>query len=245
MSDPDIDPGVAYAGEQFRIWREKHRSPRITRRGLYAEKLISPKALADFEAGKSWPRTKMRAALEARVGLPPGKIDEWRVAGRDIGSRTAIVPTQDLMVSAIQVAVSAVASGAASVPPPTDEGYWPVVVASLRELRKLDSTITAAARVTPTAEVLGALRTVRRIFDQLVRAAAVDRPGEFGPQLYVTRTGAQMSTDEATEVANAAHLVAADGTLVEKITEAEISAVEACQVQPHPRVQALLDQLQA
>lgn len=229
MSDPISDPAKAFAGAQFRVARKE---AEVTQVELYDEKLISPAALSHFENGLSWPRAKMQAKLEDRIGLPAGQIEAWRRAYRPAESSGSIVPTSDLMVSmvsALQVAVSAVESGIASMPDAASADYLPAAINNLRELRKLDDTVAAAARVAPSAQVLGTLRKVRGHYDQLLRAVAAARPRELGPRLYVARTAMQMSAAEAAATAG--------------VDESTINDVESCQVPARAEIHALLDSL--
>ena len=223
MSGEVNDPAKAFAGAQFRVARRKKG---LSQRQLYAEKLISPAALSHFEKGLSWPRARMQTKLEERIGLPAGQIEAWRRGYRGPESSVSTLPTEHLMVAALQVAVSGVESGIAAIPAPDDPGYWNAVLSNLRDLRKLDTTVAAAARVVSSVEVLGTLRAVRRRYDELIRAAAVARPHEVGPQLYVARTAAQMSTDEAAAAAG--------------VAESTINDVESCQIEAPREVQALL-----
>ena len=96
----------------------------------------------------------------------------------------------------------------------------------LRDLRRLDSTVVSAARVSPTEAVLTQLRTVRRVYDRVIRAASIARPDEYGPQLYLARTSGQMSIEEAAAAAG--------------VSDEMITAVESCQVEAPPEVRALL-----
>ena len=64
------------------------------------------------------------------------------------------------------------------------------------------------------------------MYDGVIRAVAAARPSEYGPQLYLARTSAQMSVQEAAAAAG--------------VSEEMITAVESCQVQAPPEVRALL-----
>ena len=223
MSDVELDPGIEFAGAQFAMWRKKKR---VTQRQLMDEKIISQAPLVHFENGRSWPRERTRAKLEERLGLPAGQIANWRYGNAAPATADAMPLRTDVMVAALDIAVQAVTTDAQRLPPPDDPGYWSAVVETLRNLRKLDTTVTAAARTTAVEPVLAQLRTVRRTYDGLVRAIAAARPDERGPQLYVARTAAQMSVPEAAAAAG--------------VPEPMIVAVESCQIQAPPQIQALL-----
>ncbi|WP_079580436.1 helix-turn-helix domain-containing protein [Mycobacteroides abscessus] len=226
MADEAADPARVYASAQFREAREK---AEVKRSELRDEKLISEAALISFELGRSWPRTKMQAQLEERIGLPAGQIEAWRREFRGPETQVAIVPTQDVIVDALRLALRGVEAEIEALPPPHDEGFWPAAHNGLRALAKLDSTAGAAARISPTVDVLAVLRTVRRRYDATLRMIAAACPDEFGPALYVARTGAQMSIDEAAEAAG--------------VSTSIINEIESCQADPPPRVQELLSQL--
>lgn len=226
VSGEETDPGVAFAGSQFALWRRKKG---VTQRQLMDEKIISQAPLVNFEKGRSWPRERTRAALEQRVGLPAGQITRWRYGDAARATASAMPLRTDLMVAALDIAVQAVLTQADRVPDPASADYWPAVVESLRELRKLDATVSAAARTSPSDAVLTHLRAVRRCYDRLMRAAAAADPDQVGPQLYVARTAAQMSTQEAAQIAG--------------VPEPTINAVESCQIEPDPQIRGLLARL--
>ena len=214
---------MEFAGAQFAAWRKKMG---VTQRQLADEKVISQAPLVHFERGRSWPRERMRAKLEERLGLPAGQIAKWRYGFDAPAKQTAIPGRMDFIVPALEMAVQAISSAVESLPPPDDPQYWPEVVTQLRDLRKLDGTVVAAARVSPTEAVLTQLRTVRRVYDRVIRAASIARPDEYGPQLYLARTSAQMSIAEAAAAAG--------------VSDEMITAVESCQVEAPPEVRALL-----
>lgn len=226
VADEAYDPARVYASAQFREARE---NAQVKRSELRDEKLISEAALISFELGRSWPRAKMQALLEERVGLPPGQIETWRREFRGLDTQVPIVPTQDVIVDALRLALHGVETEVAALPPPEDARFWPAALNSLAALAKLDSTAGAAARVSPTMDVLAVLRTVRRRYDATLRMIAAARPEEFGPKLYVARTEAEMSIDEAASAAG--------------VSTAVINEIESCQAEPPAKVQALLSQL--
>src|SRR5262245_5406682 len=186
------------AGAQFAAWRKKMG---VTQRQLMSEKIISHVALRQFEQGNSWPRERMRARLEERLGLPPGQIADWRYEHGAPARARAIPGSIEVMISALEMAVESIATATETLPAPEDPQDWPKVVPRLRDLRKLDATVVSAARVSPTEAVLTRLRTVRRVYDRVIRAAAIARPDEYGPKLYLARTSAQMSIEEAAAAA--------------------------------------------
>ena len=214
---------MEFAGAQFAAWRKKMG---VTQRQLADEKVISQAPLVHFERGRSWPREGMRATLEERLGLPAGQIAKWRYGFESPTKPTAIPGRIDFIVPALEMAVQSIAKSAEMLPSPDDLQYWPVLVDTLRDLRRLDATVVSAARVSPTEAVLTQLRAVRRIYDAVIRAAAIARPDEYGPQLYLARMSAQMSNEEAAAAAG--------------VSEEMITAVESCQVEAPPEVRALL-----
>ena len=228
MSGTNGDPGMEFAGAQFAAWRKKQR---VTQRQLMGEKIISHVALRQFEQGHSWPREGMRARLEERLGLPAGQIADWRYEHGAPAKARAIPGSIEVMVAALEMTVERIAKSAETLPAPDDPRYWSVVVETLRDLRKVDATVVSASRVSPTEAVLTQLRTVRRVYDAVIRAAAIARPDEYGPQLYLARTSAQMSVEEAAAAAG--------------VSEEIISGVESCQVEAPPEIRGLLLRLGA
>lgn len=223
MSSVERDPGVEFAGAQLASWRKKKG---VTQRRLMDEKIISQAPLVHFENGRSWPRERTRAKLEERLGLPAGQIADWRYGNAGPATADAMPLRTDVMVAALDIAVQAVQADVLAIPPAKEADYWPAVVKALRDLRKLDATVTAAARTAPVEAVLSQLRSVRRSYDGLLRAAAEERPEEQGPQLYVARTAAQMSVQEAAAAAG--------------VPEPMVAAVESCQIEAPPQIVALL-----
>jgi hypothetical protein len=65
----------------------------------------------------------------------------------------------------------------------------------------------------------------------VIRAAAIARPDEYGPQLYLARTSAQMSIEEAAAAAG--------------VSEEIIAGVESCQIEAPPEIRGLLLRLGA
>ena len=160
---------MEFAGAQFAIWRKKKG---VTQRQLMDEKIISQAPLVHFENGRSWPRERTRAKLEQRLGLPAGQIANWRYGNAAPATADAMPLRTDVMVAALDIALQAVTSDVQNLPRAEDPRYWSAVVKTLRDLRKLDATVTAAARTTPVEAVLAQLRTVRRTYDRLLRAIA-------------------------------------------------------------------------
>ena len=103
MSGTEGDPGIEFAGTQFAAWRKKMG---VTQRQLADEKLISQAPLVHFERGRSWPRERMRAKLEERLGLPPGQIAKWRYGFEAPAKQNAIPGRIDFIVPALEMAVA-------------------------------------------------------------------------------------------------------------------------------------------
>lgn len=219
----EVDPGIEFAGSQFAAWRKKKG---VTQRQLSDEKLISQAPLVNFERGRSWPRERMRARLEQRLELKPGQIAEWRYGYGSPAKQSAIPGRIDFMLPALEVAVQSIAPAVSGLPVVDDPNYWPAVVKTLRDVRKIDSTVSAVARMSPSETTMGLLRTVRDVYDDVLRAAGAARPDEYGPQLYIARTAAQMSIAEAAAAAG--------------VSDEVIVAVESCQVEAPPEIRALL-----
>lgn len=157
---------MEFAGAQFAAWRKQNG---VTQRQLMSEGLISHVSLRHFEQGRSWPRERMRAKLEERLGLPPGQILQWREGvcaaepdPQDVGGIAVIGP-------ALEVAVRRLASAVDDLPASSNAGYWSAATVVLRDLQTIDGAVAAAVRMSPSDAMTALLLSVRGLHDDLVQ----------------------------------------------------------------------------
>lgn len=202
MEDDASDPGIARAGAAVAARR---RELDIKQRNLAKYKIINAGALIAFEKGRSWPRERTRAKLEEVLQWPAGTIASIRYGGPVPGA--APEPVADdgaasLIVDAVEVAMKTFGAAIESLPADDDPDFPDRAAVILGDLRKLETVVARAAqRSRGTPDVVLALRTVRRRYDDLMFRAAAGPSATLGQRLYAARRRANLS---AAETANAA-----------------------------------------
>ncbi len=201
--DEDVsDPGIVRAGAAVAARR---RELDIKQRNLAKYKIINAGALISFEKGRSWPRERTRAKLEEILQWPAGTIATIRYGGAVPGA--APEPATDsgaasLIVGAVEVAMKTFGAAIESLPPDDDPEFADRATVILADLRKLEAVVARAAQSSRgIPDVVLALRTVRRRYDDLVFRAAAGPGATLGQRLYAARRRANLS---AAETANAA-----------------------------------------
>ena len=202
MDEDAGDPGIARAGAAVAARR---RELDIKQRNLAKYKIINAGALIAFEKGRSWPRERTRAKLEELLQWPAGTIATIRYGGPVPG--TTPEPAADdgaasLIVGAVEVAMKTFGAAIDSLPDDDDPAFPDRATVILGDLRKLEAVVARAAqRSRGTPDVVLALRTVRRRYDDLMFRAAAGPAATLGQRLYAARRRANLS---AAETANAA-----------------------------------------
>jgi transcriptional regulator with XRE-family HTH domain len=198
------DPGIARAGAAVAARR---RELDIKQRNLAKYKIINAGALIAFEKGRSWPRERTRAKLEEVLQWPAGTIATIRYGGAVPGSAPeppADDGTASLFAGTVDVAMTTLGAAIESLPPADHPDFSARATVILADLRKLESVVARAAqRSRGTADVVLALRTVRRAYDDLMFRAAAAAGATLGQRLYAARRRANLT---AAETANAAGL---------------------------------------
>lgn len=202
------DPGVVRAGSAAAARR---RELAISQRRLAADGIINAGALIAFEKGRSWPRTRTRAKLEEVLHWPSGTIARIRRGQAPPGEAPAPPPPSDgaaadgsvsLIAQAVVAAVDGCSLAAAALPPADDPTFSRRAAPILADLRRLETIAVRAARITRmTPELINALSTVRRQFDELMTRGADAPNALLAQRLYTTRRRAKLS---ALETAHAA-----------------------------------------
>lgn len=212
------DPGMARAGAAAAARR---RELGISQRSLAADGIINAGALIAFEKGRSWPRERTQAKLEQVLQWPAGTIARIRrgrpdggeviteVAVPDAGNEPAAAPHSDAPTSLIAQAIVAAVDGCglaiAALPPADDpqfSGRATPILADLRQLEAIAVRATRISRITP--ELIKALGTVRRHYDELMTLGATAPGAPLGQRLYAARRRANLSPGETAEAAGVA-----------------------------------------
>lgn len=220
------DPGRARAGAAVAARR---RQLGISQRGLAADGVITAAALIAFEKGRSWPRERTRRQLESVLQWEPGSIERIRrgesvdghVAGPALGDDSS------LLVVALTAAAHALTSVIEALPAPSAADFAARATAALADLRQLESVASKAARVGPaTPELLKALATIRRDYDELMLATAKHPDATLGQRVYAVRRLNALSDAEMAQASGVAEEV-----IVKVQAEQPISATEAAALQ--------------
>lgn len=226
----ETDPGIQRAGAAVAARRDQLG---IAQRELARNKIMNAGALIAFEKGRSWPRKQTLLKLEDVLGWPPGTITRIRHGGSAPDDESTEVITNTvhapLMAQAVELALNNIATMTETLPPPADPEFGKRAAGILADLRKLEAVAANAARTAiGTPEVVMALSTVRKRYDELMMRAARGPDATLGQRLYAARRRAGLTVDES---ANAA------GVPVEVVTLAESEGAVA------PQSAAAIEQL--
>lgn len=241
-SDDDISngqtneqyPGVVRAGAAVAARR---RELGISQRSLAADGIINAGALIAFEKGRSWPHDRTRTKLEQVLQWPPGTIARIR-RGEPATSKVATeaVSADDatsLIAQAVAAAVNGCGLAVASLPPAQDAAFSARAAPILADLRKLESIVLQAGRANRiTPELVKALGTVRRIYDELMTLGAKAPGATLAQRLYAARRQANLTIPETAQAA---------GVPEETIVRAE--ANEALPANTADAIEALINQI--
>ncbi|WP_299557225.1 FHA domain-containing protein [uncultured Mycolicibacterium sp.] len=204
------DEGIKRAGAA--VARRRQRLG-ISQRRLAAEKIVNAGALIAFEKGRSWPRRSTREKLEEILQWPRGTIERIRQGGPvpdddtpPADDRTEAVTTNivqaPLMAQAIEIALRGLAARIESVETLPEAGRREAIRQMLDEIRHLEDLATDAARsATRAPDVALALSDVRRTYHGLMMRAAQMPDATRGQKLYAARQEAQLTPEEAANVA--------------------------------------------
>src|SRR5215213_7264344 len=116
MPDDAQAPGSLRAGAAYAARRQELH---ITQRELARKGIITASSLIAFEKGRSWPRERTRATLEEIVRWPAGTLAAIAAGGDVPGSsddRFADTSEQNVIVSAVEVAMSSVNAAIVNLP---------------------------------------------------------------------------------------------------------------------------------
>ncbi|WP_233148078.1 MULTISPECIES: transcriptional regulator [unclassified Mycobacterium] len=212
------DPGVVRAGAAAAARR---RELGISQRSLAADGIINAGALIAFEKGRSWPRERTQAKLEQVLQWPAGTIARLRrgqAGGADVkleaaapDAREAVTPAAhsdaptSLIAQAIVAAVDGCGLAIAALPPAADPEFIERATPILADLRQLEAIAVRATRISRiTPELIKALATVRRHYDELMTVGAGAPGAPLAQRLYAARQRANLSTLETAQAAGVA-----------------------------------------
>ncbi|HZC53158.1 MAG TPA: transcriptional regulator [Mycobacterium sp.] len=216
ISEPD--PGVVRAGAAAAARR---RELGISQRSLAADGIINAGALIAFEKGRSWPRERTQAKLEQVLQWPAGTIARLRrgqtgeaevkpgaaaPGGREADTEAphSDAPTS-LIAQAIVAAVDGCGLAIAALPPADEPEFIERAMPILADLRQLEAIAVRATRISRiTPELIKALATVRRHYDELMTVAANAPGAPLAQRLYAARQTANLSTLETAQAAGVA-----------------------------------------
>ncbi|UXA07111.1 FHA domain-containing protein [Mycobacterium sp. SMC-2] len=209
------DRGMARAGAAAAARR---RELGISQRSLAADGIINAGALIAFEKGRSWPRERTQAKLEQVLQWPAGTIARIRRGEPDAAEAVAEAvapetpraategPHSDAPTSLIAQAIVAAVDGCglaiAALPPADDPEFTERATPILADLRQLEAIAVRATRISRiTPELIKALGTVRRHYDELMTRGATAPDAPLAQRLYAARRRANLSPAETAEAA--------------------------------------------
>ncbi|MGD1283322.1 FHA domain-containing protein [Mycobacterium seoulense] len=234
------DPGMARAGAAAAARR---RELGISQRSLAADGIINAGALIAFEKGRSWPRERTQAKLEQVLQWPEGTIARIRRGQQDAGeaitrdgaAEAAKAPTQttqsdapaSLIAQAIVAAVDGCVLAIAALPAADDPEFTERATPILADLRQLEAIAVRATRISRiTPELIKALGTVRRHYDQLMTLGATAPGAPLAQRLYAARRRANLSPGETAEAAGVTEEMIVRAEADEAVPAAVADAIE-------------------
>lgn len=211
----ESDLGMVRAGAAAAARR---RELGISQRSLATDGIINAGALIAFEKGRSWPRERTQAKLEQVLQWPPGTIARIRrgqpdpgeviaeAAAPGVGEAPEETPHADAPASLIAQAIIAAVDGCglaiAALPPADDAEFAQRATPILADLRQLEAIAIRATRISRiTPDLIKALGTVRRHYDELMTHGASAPGAPLAQRLHAARRRANLSTAETAEAA--------------------------------------------
>lgn len=159
---------------------------------------------------------QLHPGISADTGrTPTGAVDTEDQPDPDEESTEAITPTVQVAVAidAAEIAMRGIYARAAMLPMGDDPQFATEVAALLSELRRLDTSLTNAARgATGRPELAVTLGEVRQTYVEVMRRAARAPAATLGQRLFVARHRCQLTVQET---ANAAGVTDQDVTNAE------------------------------
>lgn len=247
--DNETDPGLVRAGAAAAARR---RELDISQRSLAADGIINAGALIAFEKGRSWPRERTRAKLEAVLQWPRGTIARIREGDRAVPQQDlpTVPPTPtsppkapaaspspqpsskesgpvSLIAQAVAAAVDTCTLAIAALPQPRDPAFTERAAPILADLRQLETIAVQATRISRiTPELIKALGSVRRLRDKLMTLGATAPDAPLAQRLYAARRRANLSTLETAQAAGVSEETIIRAEAEEALSASDIEAIE-------------------
>ncbi|MCG7594790.1 FHA domain-containing protein (plasmid) [Mycobacterium sp. C3-094] len=193
------DPDIARAGLAV---MERREQLGFSQRRLAEDRVVSQTQLVKLERGTHWPRPGTLAKIESYLRWPPGTIARIRggeLAPDDDDTTEVLSPTVQVavLIDASEIALHGVLRRVAQLPPTDSATFTSDISALLAELRRLERTITTAARTTThRPELLGLLGHIRAARQDMLRAATRAPGATLGQRLATARLHHHLSAAE-------------------------------------------------
>ena len=198
-ADHVADPDIARAGLAV---MERREQLGFSQRRLAEDRVVSQTQLVKLERGTHWPRAGTLAKIESYLRWPPGTIARIRGGGAapdDEDTTEVLSPTVQVavLIDASEIALHGVLRRVAQLPPPDSASFTGDIGALLAELRRLERTITTAARTTThRPELLGLLGHIRAARQDMIRVANRAPGATLGQRLAKARLDHHLSAAE-------------------------------------------------
>lgn len=198
-ADHAADPDIARAGLAV---MERREQLGFSQRRLAEDRVVSQTQLVKLERGTHWPRAGTLAKIESYLRWPPGTIARIRggdAAPDDEDTTEVLSPTVQVavLIDASEIALHGVLRRVAQLPLPDSASFTGDIGALLAELRRLERTITTAARTTThRPELLGLLGHIRAARQDMIRVANRAPGATLGQRLAKARLDHHLSAAE-------------------------------------------------
>lgn len=212
MPDDAPQTGIARAGAAFAARRVE---VGLSQRELARRKVITAANLIAFEKGRSWPREKTRAKMEAAVSWPPGTLARLGAGGKAPDSAAidlngSAIETANMIGGAVQIAglsgvvrlaTDQILARIAGLPADADPQFSTECTKVLADVRALEALTLRAVRSSDgAADMITMLREIRTVYADLMSRAAASPGATLGQRLYTARRGAALTVEEAADL---------------------------------------------
>jgi len=212
MPDDAPQTGIARAGAAFAARRVE---VGLSQRELARRKVITAANLIAFEKGRSWPREKTRAKMEAAVSWPPGTLARLGAGGKAPDSAAidlngSAIETATMIGGAVQIAglggvvrlaTDQILARIAGLPADADPQFSTECTKVLADVRALEALTLRAVRSSDgAADMITMLREIRTVYADLMSRAAASPGATLGQRLYTARREAALTVDEAADL---------------------------------------------
>jgi transcriptional regulator with XRE-family HTH domain/DNA-binding XRE family transcriptional regulator len=223
MADNVVDPSVLRAGSAF---ADRRVELGLTQRDIAGMKIMGQPSLVAFEKGRAWPRERTRAKLEQAARWAPGTLARLR-DGVGPNESTDSAESAGVIVDVVLALVSNVIVMVDALPGDDDPAFAERARAVLAELRTTEAVTARALRASQgSSQVIKALRLVRMRYDALMARAAGGAGATLGQRLYVARSRAALSVEEAAGIIDVGPEVISAAESEQAVSRAHAPALE-------------------